>query len=72
MAQSLQIDGDLFERASRCARQEGASVQELVEDLLREYVDDVEDDASVQRVWARMNRSLHSADPGLDDLDVAA
>lgn len=69
MAESLQIDDDLFERAARCAHQEGTNVHAVVEDLLREYVNESDDASNVQRVWARMDRSLHDADPGLDALD---
>jgi hypothetical protein len=65
----VHINASLYERATTLARQEGQSVESLIEDLLRKRVStptdydrsasscDTSDDA-VNEVWDRMSRSL--------------
>lgn len=65
----VHINASLYERATTLARQEGQSVESLIEDLLRERVSthtdydrsasscDTSDDA-MNEVWDRMSRSL--------------
>ena len=83
----VHINASLYERATTLARQEGQSVESLIEDLLRERVstptdhvrsasscdtsDDASDDA-VNEVWDRMSRSLQGGpDLGFEESRAA-
>ena len=68
----VQIDASLYDRAEELARAEGTSVETLIQNLLKERVDEDDADDEVDRVWERMNRSLqHGPDLGFGESRAA-
>jgi len=60
---SLDIDSDLLREAATCAREEGTSMEAVIERLLRDYVEN-DDEEEVTRIHDRVGRSLRDAETG--------
>jgi len=60
---SLDLDSDLLREAATRARDEGTSMETVMERLLRDYVDD-DDEEEVTRIHDRVGRSLRDAETG--------
>lgn len=60
---SLDLDSDLLREAATCAHDEGTSLETVMERLLRDYVEN-NDEEEVIRIHDRVGRSLRDAETG--------
>lgn len=65
----IRIEPDLINKVTRLAKQEGKTINEIVRELLEEYVHNRDIDSYVDDLWERIGKKLLAQGVTPDDVE---
>ncbi|HPQ40347.1 MAG TPA: ribbon-helix-helix domain-containing protein [bacterium] len=66
----VRIEQNLKEQVSKCAKNEGKSISEVIRELLENYVQDRDISSYIDNLWSRIGGKLKDHGESLDSVDT--